>query len=262
MKYSPTRFVRGMPEDYFPKYPNITLKENRCIRSFHNIVYFVITLVRRVYSRDFAIENRTKIGKYPTCGVYDSRENSDLDKNIFDEYSEKSKSQLSSDAEEDATIEEKNVFLNEYLPANAISSKLLLKELLTQLTRGTSKANRYLLSAYDLLPSSAFAVMACCAIGGRHAYDEWVPHHIHILDEKRTYQSRDKKGDLNTAIVAAKRALNNLHHHLTEKSFTQVFVDQMDPNIVAATRHSPQTHEALFLWLKQLFLWRIQKNFF
>ncbi|KAI9579033.1 hypothetical protein GQX74_005916 [Glossina fuscipes] len=213
-----TGFVRGMPEDYFPKYPNITLKENRC---------------NRVYSRDFAIENRTKIGKYPTCGVYDSRENSDLDENIFDEYSEKSKSQLSSDAEEDARIEEENVFLNEYL-----------------------------LSAYDLLPSSAFAVMACCAIGGRRAYDEWVPHHIHILDEKRTYQSRDKKGDLNTAIVAAKRALNNLHHHLTEKSFTQVFVDQMDPKIVAATRHSPQTHEALFLWLKQLFLWRIQKNFF
>uniref|UniRef100_A0A1A9VSP7 4-alpha-glucanotransferase n=1 Tax=Glossina austeni TaxID=7395 RepID=A0A1A9VSP7_GLOAU len=70
---------------------------------------------------------------------------------------------------------------------------------------------------------------------------------IHIVDEKRTYQSWDKEVDLNTGIIAAKRALNNLHHHLAEKGFTQVFVDQMDPNIVAVTRHSPRTHESVIL---------------
>ncbi|KAL9921266.1 uncharacterized protein ACN427_002380 [Glossina fuscipes fuscipes] len=94
-----------------------------------------------------------------TDGIYNSRESSDLDENIFDEYSEKNKSQLTSDAEEDAGIKEENVFSNEHLPTNAsdvlcnsnrVASKLLSKEQLTQLMRGTSKANRYVLYVTNL----------------------------------------------------------------------------------------------------------------
>lgn len=92
-------------------------------------------------------------------GTYGSREDGDLDENVFDEYSEKSKSQLLSDAEEDTRVVEENVFLNKPLPANAsdilchsdkVSSKLLSTEQLTQLMRGTAKANRYVLYVTNL----------------------------------------------------------------------------------------------------------------
>nr|XP_015838644.1 PREDICTED: glycogen debranching enzyme [Tribolium castaneum] len=112
-------------------------------------------------------------------------------------------------------------------------------------------------SVFDLLPSTALVNMACCASGSNRGYDELVPHHVHVVDETRQYTEWTQNESLATGnaryitkksgIIAAKQALNELHFHLGAQGFDQVYVDQMDPDVVAVTRHCPETHESYVL---------------
>ncbi|CAL8094243.1 unnamed protein product [Orchesella dallaii] len=110
-------------------------------------------------------------------------------------------------------------------------------------------------SVYDALPTAALVSMASCATGSNRGLDELIPHHIHVVHEKRFYtnfvSTKGKTGNGlvndSTGIISARRSLNNLHSKLGAAGFTEVYVDQMETDIVAVTRHNPRTHERIVL---------------
>lgn len=67
------------------------------------------------------------------------------------------------------------------------------------------------------------------------------------MDEERQYQEWGEHIGEQSGIIAAKKALNILHGELAENGYSQVFVDQMHPDVVAVTRHNPKTHKSVIL---------------
>eukprot|EP00795_Rhopilema_esculentum_P004976 gene4976-21320_t len=109
-------------------------------------------------------------------------------------------------------------------------------------------------SVYDFLASAALVASSTCAIGSNRGYDELVPHHINVVNEKRLYKAwnadtsySESCVSLSSGIIHAKRTLNHLHRELRTKGYDQIFVDQVDANVVSVTRHCPRTHESVII---------------
>lgn len=100
-------------------------------------------------------------------------------------------------------------------------------------------------SVFDLLPTAAMVSMASCAVGSTRGYDELVNHAINVVSEKRPYAKWGSETNNGSGIVEARRILNNLHFSLAKGNYTQVFVDQMNEDIVGVTRHNPANHETV-----------------
>lgn len=110
-------------------------------------------------------------------------------------------------------------------------------------------------SVFDYLPSAALVAMSCSAIGSARGYDELVPHHIHVVDESRPYAYwTDNQGDhdhqhvsFKDGIMFAKKIFNELHQRLAREGYCEIFVDQVNYDVVAVTRHNPETHKSIIL---------------
>ena len=97
-------------------------------------------------------------------------------------------------------------------------------------------------SGHDLLPTSAMVSMTLCAVGSNRGYDEMVPHHIHVVEEERTYAAHN---EATRGMQEARKVLNELHTYMGKNGFSEIYVDQMNFDVVAITRHNPSTHESV-----------------
>lgn len=89
--------------------------------------------------------------------------------------------------------------------------------------------------------------MSNCAIGSTRGFDELVPHHIHVVDEKRNYSKWSSQIDAEKGIIRGKRFMNELHFKMAQNGFWQIYVDQFDNDTTVVTRHNPDTHESYIL---------------
>lgn len=101
-------------------------------------------------------------------------------------------------------------------------------------------------SVYDALPTAALVAMACCATGSTRGYDELVPHQVHVVDEARLYAEwgeGPQRAGPELGLLAARRQLNLLHADLARLGYSELYVDQMSPDVVAVTRHEPRSRK-------------------
>ncbi|XP_014244226.1 glycogen debranching enzyme [Cimex lectularius] len=109
-------------------------------------------------------------------------------------------------------------------------------------------------TVYDMLPSTALVSMAACATGSTYGYDQLVPHHINVVKEDRTFMNFSETR-IAGGIMSGKCALNKLHYELAKQGFSQVFVDQIDKDIVCVTRFNPNTLDSVVLVAYTAFKW-------
>lgn len=110
---------------------------------------------------------------------------------------------------------------------------------------------------YDPIASSALVSMTYAAIGSNRGLDELVPHHIHVVQEERTYNVWDEAGvagvNYLSGMINGKRFLNQLHEVLATLGYSQAYVDQRDRDTIVVTRHNPHNHKSVILAARTAF---------
>ena len=93
---------------------------------------------------------------------------------------------------------------------------------------------------YDALPNATIVALSDSAIGSMLGYDQLVPHHIHVVDETRTYPEDTPGG-----IECCKSLLNSLHVALANHGYTEFGIHQ-DGDLVFIVRHNPDNHKSVY----------------
>lgn len=101
----------------------------------------------------------------------------------------------------------------------------------------------------DSLPNSGVVTMAVSAVGSVRGYDELINKNIDVVHETRKYPLLK---DLTHGIAPVKSVLNNLHQQLSLEGYSEIHVHQQG-NIIAIQRHSPATHEAVYVIVHSAF---------
>lgn len=105
-------------------------------------------------------------------------------------------------------------------------------------------------SAFDVPATTALVNMAICATGSNRGYDELVPHHINVVKERRLYQA---DVDENSGILPLRRILNGYLQKELSQGFNEIFVDQVNDDIIAITRHNPTDGRSIILVARTAF---------
>ncbi|KAH9644772.1 hypothetical protein HF086_016266 [Spodoptera exigua] len=104
---------------------------------------------------------------------------------------------------------------------------------------------------FDVLAGAALLGAAACAAGSTRGLDELVPHAVHVVDEARLYadwgepESDRPRVGAATGLLAARRALCDLHAWLARAGYCELFVDQLDADVLAVTRHDPVSRRSV-----------------
>ncbi|KAI6226176.1 Glycogen debrancher [Aphelenchoides fujianensis] len=104
-------------------------------------------------------------------------------------------------------------------------------------------------TTYDYVPTAAMISAAFCAAASSRGYDEFIPFHVHVVHEKRLYRkwSQMAKDKRVQGMIKARALFNHLHVDLVARGYTEIFVDQYNADVVAITRHNPNTHESVLI---------------
>lgn len=105
-------------------------------------------------------------------------------------------------------------------------------------------------SPFDVSATTAIINMAICATGSNRGYDELVPHHINVVSEKRLYQP---DVDEDTGIIPLRRFINGPLQKELSQGFDEIFVDQVNDDTIAITRHNPTDGRSIVLVARTAF---------
>uniref|UniRef100_A0A6G1SGX7 Glycogen debranching enzyme n=1 Tax=Aceria tosichella TaxID=561515 RepID=A0A6G1SGX7_9ACAR len=106
-------------------------------------------------------------------------------------------------------------------------------------------------SAHDVPATTAIISMANCATGSTRGYDELVPHHINVVSETRLYPTEI---DIeNSGIMPLRRLLNDQLQRKLADGFSEIFVDQVNDDVIAITRHNPVDGRSIVLVARTCF---------
>lgn len=105
-------------------------------------------------------------------------------------------------------------------------------------------------SAYDVPATTAIINMANCATGSNRGYDELVPHHINVVTEARLYPL---EVDQNAGILPLRRIINGVLQQELSQGFSEIFVDQVNDDVIAITRHNPVDGRSIVLIARTAF---------